>query len=528
MTGPAILIALLVLLAIGGVAFAIQLHRNSDLSVALPPKPAAYAFVFVLNGVGASDLHQSSLPSISSLSAHGTSYGNAWVGQLEPTAITANATIGTGLYPRHHGVLGREWGSPLNGRLESPTGNTQVQLGKLDQLMQSRAGDSLAARIKARYPNDHIASAAGNECGLADAGGTWAADYVLCARRQDRQWLPGSVTGHAPSVAFDGAGASSPVSVGRSLAAKTEGWGLGRQDDWISRYTERVMNSGRLRLTIVTFPEIELVRRFAPAGQQRGLVQRLLQGIDGDIGRIVARSRRLRQFDRSVFVVTSDQALAPIAQRVRRTRLDTIVAASGGETVYSNADMAAMIGLRDRLQIPLVAGALKTLAPGRVDAIYAKTTNRTSQSYRMRFARAAMTPAFRSATAHLVQTMEAPGSPDIVVLYAPFVGTGHLHAGPFLQTFGGLGMQWPNQNIPMIIAGHGVVEGRASGYPAQLVDVAPTIEALMGLRAAGDGVVLADAMYAAPRGALQAQQQRDRQLAPLVQALQRRARRSTF
>lgn len=520
--GAAILAVALLLLVAGGAAFAIYLHGRSDLTAALPPKPAGYAFVFVVDGLGAGDVNASSMPTLAGLAHQGTVYSNAWAGQLEATSVTANATIGTGMYPRRHGVLGQEWGSPRSGMVETPTSNTQVQLGTLDQLMQAHAGSSLASRIKGRYPTDHVVSAGGDNCGLPDAAGTWAADVVLCARSLGSRWLPGSVTGHAPTGVPAGAQLSGVRLRGQSLAARTEGWGLGRQDDWITRYTLSVVRRGHTRLCIVTFPEVELVARFAPIARRQAVLRALLRGIDRDIGRVVGEARRLRIYDRSVFVVTSDQAITPISRRLRRTRLDAVIINNGGQPVYTVADMSAFLGLRDRLQLPPVVAALRSFARAEIDAVYSKTTNRLQTGYRRRYLRRGLPPGFAAAADHLIATMRAPGSPDIVLLYSPRVGTGFLHAGPFLQVAGGAGGQWVNQHVPMIVFGHGVVQGRSSGYPAALTDVAPTVEALMGLRAGGDGVVLADAMYRPPSGSVARQQARDRYLAPLVGALQHR------
>ncbi len=60
------------------------------------------------------------------------------------------------------------------------------------------------------------------------------------------------------------------------------------------------------------------------------------------------------------------------------------------------------------------------------------------------------------------------------------------------------GFSWGAQHIPLIIAGPGVHPGH-SHFPAKLVDIAPTIERLMGLKipAGVDGVVLADAVKGA-------------------------------
>jgi arylsulfatase A-like enzyme len=57
------------------------------------------------------------------------------------------------------------------------------------------------------------------------------------------------------------------------------------------------------------------------------------------------------------------------------------------------------------------------------------------------------------------------------------------------------GFSWGAQHIPLILEGPGIRPG-VSHFPAKLVDIAPTIERLLGLKIPDgvDGVVLADAL----------------------------------
>jgi len=89
---------------------------------------------------------------------------------------------------------------------------------------------------------------------------------------------------------------------------------------------------------------------------------------------------------------------------------------------------------------------------------------------------------------------------------------------------GHLGPQWDDQHIPLVMAGPGIKRGLVSTYPARLVDIAPTVEHLLGVPTGKvDGVVLADSMSAASRAEIKAQQARGRFLRPVVRALEKRS-----
>jgi predicted AlkP superfamily pyrophosphatase or phosphodiesterase len=63
--------------------------------------------VFVWDGAGSNvlELWPDSWPNLAALAAGGTSYGNATVGSSPSTTAPVHATMGTGVFPRQHGVL---------------------------------------------------------------------------------------------------------------------------------------------------------------------------------------------------------------------------------------------------------------------------------------------------------------------------------------------------------------------------------------------------------------------------------------
>jgi len=303
----------------------------------------------------------------------------------------------------------------------------------------------------------------------------------------------------------------------------TERWQVGTQDDWVARCALAVLAREKPRLTILNFPEIEQVLRFAPSRNDGDIRRGLLRGVDRDIGRVVAATRVNGTFDRSVFVITSDQALASVAQRLQKSRIADAILGAGGEQTYLASDMSAAAGVRDPLQVAPVAAALRSVDRGNIDIVFRKVRTHGREGYRAEALRS-LSNGFIAAESDVVGTMASVTSPDIVLVYSPGVSTFGVHASRLPEQNGGMGMQWPNLHIPFILAGHGIVQGATSRYPARLVDLAPTLTALMHLATGSpDGLVLADALYQPPAGSVMRQENESRHSSPLVRALQERS-----
>jgi arylsulfatase A-like enzyme len=82
------------------------------------------------------------------------------------------------------------------------------------------------------------------------------------------------------------------------------------------------------------------------------------------------------------------------------------------------------------------------------------------------------------------------------------------------------GSNWNAQHIPMILSGPGIRSGVVSDAPTQLIDIAPTVLADMGVRPENmDGHVLTDALSSPAAADVPARQAEAQRLMPVVQAL---------
>lgn len=502
---------------------AVRLHNRSvDANAVSPFAPATRAIVFVLDGADPSLLGLAAMPNLAALQQIGVTYPGAWIGQMETTAAASAATIGTGSFPRRHGVLGDVWYDSVSGRVTRPTLPSNVLVGSIDSIMEPTGLTSLTGQIKLHRPTARVLSVAGTNCAAAAAAATWSADYVVCAQRQKGQWTPVSVAGHelpaSATAALQVRTRAAPQGV---LMAELQGWNPGDQDHWIARETVAAMKATRPILTFVTFPEIAVARQSVPPQRAPQVEASMVRGLDADIGRVVRESKREGTYRSTIFVVTSGRAFEPTRTTVPFRRLSNAVVAAGGEAMYLAGDGSALIGLRDPLQAQPVAQAIQAQNSGSVDAVYFRTQAGNSWHYTPQFLNPYLSSAYSRACSYLLSTLASGASPDVVVVYRPFTALEGTRK-PVTST-AGAGLAWNIQHVPLIVAGHGVYAGRTSGYPARLVDIVPTLETAMGLpMSSRDGVVLQDALYGdTSSGNLQATE--GRILSPLTAALRSRA-----
>ncbi len=522
--GFAVFALFLALSAVVAITVVGRLHQASDLSYASPYGRAAHAVIFVIDGASAGDLQSPGLKSIRALEDRGVRYSEAWVGQVEGVPAASGATVSTGSFPAATGVLGNAWTDAKSGQVRYPADPSQVLVGSLDQVMETRPVTPVATLIKTRNPRAHVLSVGGESCAGAAAAAAWTADYIVCAVREGPRWLATTVVGHdLPAGTLSNGVAPAGGPRDRRFAVRVQGWPLGQQDLWVARQTVDAMRRVHPALTVVTFGELGILLQFAPAPLRQEVKMRVMAGVDRDIALIEREMQRERVFRSSVFVVTSGRALSPIRSRLRRSALETAVIAAGGVQNYLQSDTASFLGLSTIIQAQPVAQAIQDQRLGGVDAIYYKNRNGSSWSYQLQYPNPDLPARFADSSSYLLSTMATSDSADVVVSYAPGTGTGGVARGGFAQTSGSLGLQWDNQHVPLIIAGHGVNQGVVSSFPARLVDIAPTVESLLGLTPPRvDGVVLADALIEPHAGATERQQKRAGPLTRVVQSLRQR------
>jgi hypothetical protein len=491
-----------------------------------PAQPAAatYAVIIVVDGAPPSLLSATSLTNLRALSQRGTEYTNAFAGQEIADTPPAHATIGTGVFPRRHGVEGFDWKDPLTGAMTRPTDLAAVRAGALERVMEQQRAPSLAATLKSRFPRARVASVSGHKCYAADAMGTWAADYILCATIYHDRWVATAMGSHQPPPgAVNNPRFDVPIPAPSSgFAPAVEQWKLGQEDDWATRYALWIFHRVHYpRLLMINLPETDVLGHFT---LNRATLGRVAAGINLNLGRIVAAYRAAGILDRTVFVVTSDHGMTWVRPRLAYSRIYGAIKATGTSPVSIEADTAASISLRNPGKSELVAKRLARVGAGVVDAALYKVHQGNRWRYRIAAAQKHVSSALRKAYLNLANTAASPSGPDVLLVYAPHVTTRDFGVGPYAWVAGHLGPQWDDQHIPLIVAGPGVRAGVTSEYPARLVDIAPTVAYLLGASmASSDGVVLADAMNHPRPADLTRQLRREQFLSKVVAALKTRS-----
>lgn len=95
--------------------FAVLFYR-SDCFADFDSAKAEYAVIIIIDGCRPEYLKLASLPNIEELERRGITYHQAWVGQMPNNTPPVHATLGTGVFPARHHVVGFNWKDPETGK----------------------------------------------------------------------------------------------------------------------------------------------------------------------------------------------------------------------------------------------------------------------------------------------------------------------------------------------------------------------------------------------------------------------------
>jgi arylsulfatase A-like enzyme len=472
-----------------------------------------YFVVVVIDAARADEINLASMPNLAALSARGTTYSNAWVGQLPSITESSHATIGTGVLPKRHLILGDTWRIPGTSQM-SPNllDATLTRTGYIGKLIQQTHVPSLAAYVHQRYPGSLVAAISGHKVYAADGLGAGAADFVAFGAKDARgHFVPAAIPGREPVPSL-------LQSAQLDLPQYPRVPGI--EDWWTTTLGLKLLFKYHPRLLMINLPEVDTFGHVV--GTNAAVIQPLMSNVDTQIRRLVAAYTRAGLIDQTYFIVTADHGMVPAVHTIDIEQIRNVITGAGGQPLYIGHGDYNTIWLKNLDAVPRVAAALVAAHIHGVDAVYMKSPQGryTLASPASWLADAAVSGAY----SQLLGTINQGESPDIALMY----DENTITMTPLFRTVGRKGdhegATWGSQHIPLVIAGPGIKRDRTSGYPARLVDIAPTIETLMGATPAHqDGVPLADAMATPPSWAMTAQTIRGNRLTPLVLALEREA-----
>lgn len=484
-----------------------------------PAKPSTkkwkgpFAVVIVVDAARYDEFNLAQMPNLAKLAASGVQYSQAWVGQLPSVTEASHATIGTGVLPNRHDILGDTWRVPGTEQMSPNLLNSQLtRTGYIGKEIQSTGSPSLAAITHQRWPGSTVVALSGHKIYAADALGAGNADYVAFGAKDARaHFVPMAIPGHEFAASI----LKSP-----QLDLPAYPRQPGAEDSWTTTLALKFLFQYHPRLMMINLPEVDIFGHLS--GTDASVIQPLMSNVDKQIGRLVAGYGRAGILPQTTFVVTSDHGMVPALHTVDSRQISDIVTKAGGDPLYVGHGDYSSVWLKNPRYIDRVKTALVGANLSNVAAVYARNSrgNYVLASPTTRLA----DPAVEAAQLQLLSTLNVAESPDIVLIYDENTITmtpGFIKSG---RKGDHGGATWGAQHIPLILNGPRIKKGLISTFPARLVDIAPTVESLLETYPQRqDGTPLADAILNPPAGSPAKQTRVGTALRFDVEALEREA-----
>lgn len=474
-----------------------------------PSRP--YIVLIVMDGFRPDYMSLAPMRHLHWLMARGRVYDSAWVGQLESETPASHATIATGVYPRVHGVIGFAWRDRVTGGFTyMPTNIPEIEQGDLSRTIEAGGVPSISDQIHARNHNDRTISVSGEKLWASAPLGV-GADYVLYGSMDPSKTATGKTIKH-PRFRPRFIGNAPPVSSGYQSVSNVDG-SFGGQDMFAARVAVKLVQTVRPRALLLNLPDPDIAGHYFGGMSDPTAMAGIVRGTDRAIGLVLDEYRRLGLLNKTIFVVCADHGMVDGHNRVLIHPIYNAVARADPNSLDEALQPSmGSIWLKDPQQASSLAATLAADKFGGVDGAMYKvpdsttgTSGATGYHFEPTQATArALSPSVLRAYLDLMNTEASISGPEIILPYKE--DTTGLDTGKKFHGMHG-GVSWESQHIPLIIAGPGVKKG-VSHFPAQLVDIAPTVERLAGLQIPSgvDGVVLADALQHAGAAEIKAQQ----------------------
>lgn len=519
------LVGVLLSCALVGAGFASNASVDGANMGASPPPPppltkpgkkkwtGPFVVVLVVDAARYDEFNLAQMPNLARLAASGVRYSQAWVGELPSVTEASHATIGTGVLPTRHQILGDTWRVPGTEHMSPNLLNSQLtRTGYIGKFIKQTGSPSVAAITHLRWPDSKVVALSGHKVYAADALGAGSADYIAFGGKDARgHFVPSAIPGHEFAA-----------SILRSPQLDLPAYPRqpGQEDDWTTTLALKFLFQYHPRVMMINLPEVDIYGHVA--GTDGTVMQPLIANVDKQIGRLVAAYGRAGVLPRTTFVITSDHGMVPALHTVDSELIKSIVTKAGGDPLYVGHGDYSEVWLKNPTSIQSVKKALVAANLPNVAAIYARSP-RGSYVLASPASRLA-DPAVVNAQTALLSTMNVAESPDVVLIYDENTITmtpGFVKSG---RKGDHGGATWGAQHIPLIISGPRIKKGFVSTYPARLVDIAPTIESLLETYPVRqDGTPLADAILNPPHGSVAEQAKRALALRADVRALQQEA-----
>lgn len=467
--------------------------------------------VVVLDAVRPDYLDLVPMPNLEDIQQQGTSYEHAWVGQLINNTPPSHTTMNTGVFPRRHGIVGFQWADQF-GRWISLFGG--ISEGQVSRLLIRSGTPTLADLIRKPYPCAHSVAISGlKNYAAAAMGGRTSADWILYASTSQQSTAEGwaEYSNVHPKAVL---GQEPPPEILQDTTLYEPG-PLAPEDldRWAVDVALMLLRRFQPRLLMVNLAAADVVGHDTGGITDPDTMVGVMASLDEQLGRLINWYRQEGMLEHTIIVIVSDHGMVPNERNVEPDGILTALENSG-TGLHPSLTAWTHMWLTNPSKAREAAEAISMLQDPNILGVYYKEPG--DNKYLLASGSALEEPMLATLSS-LLSTYTGPTSPDLVIVLRENTWPTRWPEG----TKGTHGVvSWGTQHIVLTIYGPGIKEGRVSDNPARLVDIVPTLASLMGLTYHdGDGIVLADALKKPASEDLAIQENRQRELGPLVYAL---------
>jgi predicted AlkP superfamily pyrophosphatase or phosphodiesterase len=442
-----------------------------------------YLVLITMDGFRPDYLSLAPMHHLRALMNAGTYYDTAWDGQLESTTPASHATIATGVYPRKDDVIGFGWRDPATGQYTyAPTNLDQINAGYLEQTITADGVGTLSDVMHQHNPKDVSVAISGEKYYAVATMGA-GANYGLYGWLVNGKFRPQIVGTNAPP----------PKAHITQITAADSYFNL--QDGFAADLAVRMVQTVRPTALMLNLPGTDEAGHYYGGIVDPGDMRSIIRGVDAALRKVVDEYKKLGIFSQTLFVILADHGMVANKHIVpihpMYSEFHKLAGAAQLDQEYR--DSLGSIWLTNPAQARMVAEGMESRHFNGVEgALYKIQTGSTYTFEAVPGTKKAIAAPLLQAYLDLADTEAGPSGADVLLPYEEdsmgFTTTNR-------KTWGKHGgFSWDSQHIPVIMEGPGIRRG-VSHFPAQLVDIAPTIEHLMGwdVPVGVDGVVLQDA-----------------------------------
>jgi hypothetical protein len=480
--------------------------------------PAEYVVLIVIDGCRADYLNLAPLPNLEQLASEGTSYDSAWVGQLPTNTPPGHATLGTGVFPARHHVVDFKWKDPRTGKSYFPSRLNNLRSGALRDVIAEARVPSLLGILREAHPDSRALAMSSVKPYAAICMGNTGADYILFTPSSEKQkgdaWgeegiAKGQIR-HFESLSGHDVGQEVLDLVNSRIAPYSN---PGDFDTWVVDAFLVVFEKKRPRFAMLNLPETDEMGHKCGGINAPAIMKPVIVNVDTQIGRIVKAFKEAGIYERTLFVITADHGMMPNAFNAS---IGSYVEAFLRPNDLPQLGLTSQaIWLRNSERSHKVAEKLAAIHPAGVGGVFYKAEEGGDVSYR---AAGPNKTEDWPAWDYLLDTIACGRSPDVILRIRENTVLGRKY--PLNSKGKHYQGTWGVQHIPLMMAGPGVRVNTRSQMPARLVDIPPTIIALMGSQPTGmDGIVLADTLVSPSEMQIRTQVETAQRLNPLCEAL---------